>query len=333
MFFLNVHRNIFCKLTKPLFEEEQVNKMKGKKSSKKSRESPKVNFCHDCQVQLDSLAKYKYHRLKEHGKWQGKSFPCGICDKSFSTKSNSTKHQRLVHHKESVLLAYACDQCEFKSNDAFNLKVHQRIHSGEKPFECSQCQRQFAKKSDLKRHHQNTSSACTNRLYECGKCMQTFHIQRQLQDHENWDENCGTIRAKVGDSTSITEKPSMVRLNTKSKSVIGINIEPLANKAVFTQRSRKTRCGICSGCENSENFGCGKCNPCRTKNGRPCVFKRCTNLVPQFDVMPGLENNAKDIIDAMQVGDETNDCATDDCDEFDVQDNLMLLTEAIDFQE
>ena len=136
--------------------------MKRKKSSKKSRESPKANFCLDCQFQFDSTAKYKYHRLKEHGKWHGISFPCGICDKSFSTKSNSKKHQRLVHQKEPGLLVHVCNQCEFKSNDAFNLKVHQRKHSGEKPFECSQCQRQFAKKSDLTRHHQNISSACTN---------------------------------------------------------------------------------------------------------------------------------------------------------------------------
>ena len=323
--------NVICK-------QQKLVKMKQKSKKKSGKESLlKTNFCQDCQIQFDSRAKYKYHRLKLHGKWQAQSFSCELCNnKTFSTKSNLTKHKKLVHFKASETLTHSCVLCEFQSNDAFNLKIHYRKHSGEKPFECDQCQRPFAKKSDLARH-QKTS--CTNRLFKCGKCLRIFHVRRHLEEHENWDENCGTIREKVGDTTAaFQERLNMCRLNTKSKSVIGINVDSLANEDVFTQRSRKTSCGICSGCERMEDKSVtcgGKCKPCRTQNGRVCVLRKCTNLVAQFDVMPGLESKAKDILETLNIG-EVKDI--DECDEEDIEvtganDDLRMLNEEVDFQD
>ena len=54
------------------------------------------HFCNDCQIDCAKLAKYKYHRLKKHGKWQ-KPFECKSCAKEFATKSNLTKHCKLTH--------------------------------------------------------------------------------------------------------------------------------------------------------------------------------------------------------------------------------------------
>ena len=54
------------------------------------------HFCNDCQIDCETLAKYKYHRLKKHGKWQ-KPFECKSCTKEFATKSNLTKHCKLTH--------------------------------------------------------------------------------------------------------------------------------------------------------------------------------------------------------------------------------------------
>ncbi|NXE57624.1 ZN182 protein, partial [Casuarius casuarius] len=45
-----------------------------------------------------------------------------------------------------------CPECDksFKSNTA--LTIHERSHTGERPFKCQECSKGFPSKGDLKRH-------------------------------------------------------------------------------------------------------------------------------------------------------------------------------------
>ena len=62
--------------------------------------------CLDCESIFSTSSKLKYHRLKNHGKWASKTWPCPECPnlpgpskiaKVFSSQSNLNRHLRNSH--------------------------------------------------------------------------------------------------------------------------------------------------------------------------------------------------------------------------------------------
>ena len=49
-------------------------------------------------------------------------------------------------------IKYFCDYCGKGFDGNSKLEAHKRVHTGEKPFKCSQCEKAFARKGTLTAH-------------------------------------------------------------------------------------------------------------------------------------------------------------------------------------
>ena len=78
-----------------------------------------------------------------------KSNKCNQCDFASSRAGDLRRHLKthIIGEKSNK-----CNQCDFASTQAGDLRRHLKTHSGEKPNKCSQCDFACSHPSSLRRH-------------------------------------------------------------------------------------------------------------------------------------------------------------------------------------
>ena len=106
-----------------------------------------------------------------------KTSQCTFCHKSFKHSSKLIQHER-VHTGEAP---YECKTCKKRFKQIHHLKGHESIHSGELPYECKICKKRFNQKFNLRSH----AKIHTGKIpYECDTCKKRFKSKSNLKTHK-----------------------------------------------------------------------------------------------------------------------------------------------------
>lgn len=101
---------------------------------------------------------------------------CKVCGKLLSSLSSYYVHMKL----HSGNKPYQCTVCDAAFCRKPYLEVHMRTHTGEKPFECNQCLKRFTQKSSLNTHKRVHTG---ERPYSCDICEKRFAVKSYVTAH------------------------------------------------------------------------------------------------------------------------------------------------------
>ncbi|XP_077322506.1 uncharacterized protein LOC143956211 isoform X1 [Lithobates pipiens] len=108
---------------------------------------------------------------------RGWPYSCSECGKSLKTKCELRVHQR-IHTGEEI---FSCSECEKLFTAESQLKKHQKYHTREKPFSCPQCKKSFMEKSQFVAHQRSHSG---EKPFICNECGKPFATKSYLVRHQ-----------------------------------------------------------------------------------------------------------------------------------------------------
>lgn len=158
--------------------------------------------------------------------------------------------------EEPCNVGYRCSVCNKFFGVRSRFVLHQRLHSGERPFPCLQCGKCFTSKSVLIRHQQQHSGL---RPYSCSECGKSFTWKFGLLKHER--RHTGVSLCSCSECGKVfREKVDLVMHQTSHREE-----RPYGCSECGQRFKRKTHLTSHFRVHTGETFSCSECGKCYTR--------------------------------------------------------------------
>ncbi len=126
-------------------------------------------MCSHCGKRWRTLGELQHHMYEHTGE---KPYKCRRCYRRFDDDQH-----RLKHEKSHIM--HLCHTCGAKCITPSHLKVHCKIHTGEKPYKCNYCKKRFTQISQRNKHEKIHAE----KPHMCGLCDKMFRCNDDLKRH------------------------------------------------------------------------------------------------------------------------------------------------------
>ncbi|XP_073963969.1 uncharacterized protein isoform X2 [Choristoneura fumiferana] len=128
--------------------------------------------CATCSKEFRMKATYKAH-LRFHTNY----CVCEACGKRCRNNNQLQEHKRARHGLGRI---HKCAYCEYSSATKEALTIHERRHTGERPYICDHCGATFHRRSNLVQH---IAIHLPEKNFQCTLCLKREKSKKLLQVH------------------------------------------------------------------------------------------------------------------------------------------------------
>ena len=206
--------------------------------NKKRRNSNLVK-CFKCDIEDCEYLFETKEELDKHNNFHKENsiYSCNKCNKKFMQEKNLQKHFK-VHC--FLVKKYICPYpgCGKKFTALYNQKIHYRVHTGERPYTCEICGKDYYDRANYKYHAKTAHKIEDKNEVVCshgGLCHEFKSKKQKVMHHNKLEKECLLEKNHIIGLISSFEK--VINVLKKEK---GINLEEYNEYKALVEQKEKT---------------------------------------------------------------------------------------------